>query len=130
MNQKQATKEVENLRKKITIHNHQYYVLDDHYIPDSEYDRLFQQLIKIEKDFPQLIIPSSPSQRVGANPLNEFDEIKHIIPMLSLANAFDKNEMKKFYERLSNELSSENLAFSGETKLDGLAKFKNSRYQR
>ena len=121
MNQKQATKELENLRKKITIHNHQYYVLDDPYIPDSEYDRLFQQLIKIEKDFPQLIIPSSPSQRVGANPLNEFDEIKHIIPMLSLANAFDKNEMKKFYERLSNELSSENLAFSGETKLDGLA---------
>ena len=121
MNQKQATKELENLRKKITIHNHQYYVLEDPYIPDSEYDRLFQQLIKIEKDFPQLIIPSSPSQRVGANPLNEFDEIKHIIPMLSLANAFDKNEMKKFYERLSNELSSENLAFSGETKLDGLA---------
>ena len=121
MNLNQASKEAENLRKKITQHNHKYYVLDDPDIPDAEYDRLFKELIKIEKEFPQLITNSSPTQRIGTTPLSEFKEIEHTDPMLSLANAFNEKEMQRFYDRLSTELSEEILVFSGETKLDGLA---------
>ena len=80
MNLNQASKEAENLRKKITQHNHKYYVLDDPDIPDAEYDRLFKELIKIEKEFPQLITNSSPTQRIGTTPLLEFKERK--IPLL------------------------------------------------
>ena len=117
MNLNQASKEAENLRKKITQHNHKYYVLDDPDIPDAEYDRLFKELIKIEKEFPQLITNSSPTQRIGTTPLSEFKEIEHTDPMLSLANAFNEKEMQRFYDRLSTELSEEILVFSGETKL-------------
>ena len=121
MNLEQAIREVKKLRKIISQHNYQYYVLDDPEISDAEYDRLLKKLIEIEKDFPNLITSNSPTQRVGATPLPEFKEVEHVVPMLSLANAFDKDEMVRFYERIVRELNDKNLSFSGETKLDGLA---------
>jgi len=121
MNLEQARKEAEKLRKIILQHNYQYHVLDDPEISDTEYDKLFNKLIKIEEKFPKLITQNSPTQRVGAEPLPEFKEVEHAIPMLSLANAFGKNEMTRFYDRIKDELGEKNLVFSGETKLDGLA---------
>ena len=121
MNLEQARKEAEKLRKIILQHNYHYHVLDNPEISDSDYDKLFNKLIKIEEQFPKLITPNSPTQRVGAEPLSEFKEVKHDIPMLSLANAFDENEMTRFYDRVKNELGDKNLVFSGETKFDGLA---------
>ena len=121
MNLEKVRREAEKLRKIILQHNYQYYVLDDPEISDSEYDILFKKLIKIEQEYPKLRTPNSPTQRVGAEPLSEFDEVKHTIPMLSLANAFDEKEMTRFYERLKGELSINNLVFTGEPKFDGLA---------
>ena len=121
MNLEKVRREAEKLRKIILQHNYQYYVLDDPEISDSEYDILFKKLIKIEQEYPKLRTPNSPTQRVGAEPLSEFDEVKHTIPMLSLANAFDEKEMTRFYERLKGELSFNNLVFTGEPKFDGLA---------
>jgi DNA ligase (NAD+) len=121
MNLEQARREVKKLHKIISQHNYQYYVLDDPEISDTEYDKLLKKLIEIEKDFPVLITSNSPTQRVGATPLAEFKEVEHVVPMLSLANAFDKDEMIRFYERIARELNDKNLSFSGETKLDGLA---------
>ncbi len=121
MNLEKARKEAEKLRKIISQHNYQYYVLDDPEIADHDYDKLFNKLIKIEEEFPKIITPNSPTQRVGAEPISEFKEVKHALPMLSLANAFDKNEMTRFYDRIKGELDDKNLVFSGETKFDGLA---------
>ncbi len=121
MNLEQARKKVNTLRDTINQHNYQYYVLDDPNIPDSEYDRLLRELIDIETEFPKLVIPSSPTQRVGATPLSKFDEVKHAVPMLSLANAFNEDEMQAFNKRINDRLETESVIFSGETKLDGLA---------
>jgi DNA ligase (NAD+) len=121
MTLQQASKKANALRETINQHNYQYYVLDDPDIPDSEYDRLLRELIDIETEYPKLIIPNSPSQRVGATPISEFGEIKHTVPMLSLANAFDEDEMQAFNKRINNRLETEEVVFSAETKLDGLA---------
>ena len=121
MNLEKARKEAKKLRKIISEHNYQYYVLDDPEISDADFDRLFNKLIKIEENFPKLITVNSPTQRVGAKPLSEFKEVKHVVPMLSLSNAFDENEMTRFYDRIKAELENKDLVFSGETKFDGLA---------
>jgi DNA ligase (NAD+) len=121
MNQQDASNRIDVLRETINQHNYQYYVLDDPNIPDSEYDRLLRELINIETEFPELIISNSPTQRVGAAPLSEFGEIKHVVPMLSLGNAFNDEEMQGFNKRINDRLETEAVTFSGETKLDGLA---------
>ncbi len=121
MTLQQTSKKADTLRKIINQHNYQYYVLDDPDIPDSEYDRLLRELIDIETEFPELIIPNSPTQRVGATPLSEFGEVKHTVPMLSLANAFNENEMQAFNKRINDRLETDQVVFSAETKLDGLA---------
>ena len=121
MNLEKASKEAKKLRKIISEHNYQYHVLDDPEISDADFDRLFNKLINIEEKFPKLITVNSPTQRVGAKPLSEFKEVKHVVPMLSLSNAFDENEMTRFYDRIKAELENKDLVFSGETKFDGLA---------
>ncbi len=121
MNLEKARKEAKKLRKIISEHNYQYHVLDDPEISDADFDRLFNKLIKIEENYPKLITVNSPTQRVGAKPLSEFKEVKHVVPMLSLSNAFDENEMTRFYDRIKAELENKDLVFSGETKFDGLA---------
>jgi DNA ligase (NAD+) len=109
------------IRERIDEHNYRYYVLDDPSIPDSEYDRLLAELQILERDYPSLVTPDSPTQRVGARPLGDFAEVKHIVPMLSLANAFDKSEMEAFDRRVREALGIKAVEYTAETKLDGLA---------
>ncbi|MDO6544316.1 NAD-dependent DNA ligase LigA [Photobacterium sanguinicancri] len=110
------------LRQQLTYHGYRYYVEDNPEIPDAEYDRLMQQLLAIEAEHPEWVTTDSPSQRVGGTPLNGFSQIKHEIPMLSLDNAFDDEELKAFEKRLLDRLPTEQqVTYCGEPKLDGLA---------
>ncbi|SVC36268.1 uncharacterized protein METZ01_LOCUS289122, partial [marine metagenome] len=105
----------------INNHNYRYYVLDDPHISDSEYDDFLRQLDTLEKENPKLITPDSPTQRVGAEPLSEFKTLTHTVPMLSLANAKNKDELIDFDERVIKSLEEKgNLEYMGEPKLDGL----------
>lgn len=112
----------EQLHNALNEHNYQYYVLDDPTVPDSEYDRLLRELQTLEQQFPELITSDSPTQRVGATPLSAFTQITHEMPMLSLDNAFDDEEVSAFVKRVKDRLGyTESLTFSCEPKLDGLA---------
>ena len=114
--------DIEELRKQLNQHNYYYYVLDDPRIPDSEYDRLMRQLQQLEAQHPELIISSSPTQRVGAEPLKAFSQVTHAVPMLSLDNAFSVDDMADFERRIQERLkTSESIAMAIEPKLDGLA---------
>ncbi len=121
MNIANSRQRIEELRQQINDHNYRYYVLDDPCIPDAEYDRLLRELIALEEKFPELIIPGSPSQRVGAKPLEAFEEVAHRLPMLSLGNALAEDEMRAFDKRIREKLDTDEIIYSGETKLDGLA---------
>jgi DNA ligase (NAD+) len=115
-------KKIQKLRKLISFHAHRYYELDDPLIADSEYDALFQELLKLEELHPELVAPDSPTQRVGSKPLEEFKTLRHTHPMLSLENAFTEAELLDFEERLKRFLKSEiDLSYMAEPKLDGLA---------
>ena len=120
---KKINKRAQELHKLLHYHNHNYYVLDDPEIPNSEYDKLFRELQLIEEEYPELVSPDSPTQRVGAKPLDEFQQVKHLVPMLSLDNAFSEDEVIAFEKRLLDRLDSEqeSLEFTVEPKLDGLA---------
>ena len=122
MNEKEAIKELEKLREEINYHNHRYYILDSPVISDAEYDRLFKKLQELENNFPHLITPDSPTQRVGAMPLDEFKTIAHTIPMLSLNNANNVEEAREFDERVKRFLETkEEIEYVAEPKMDGLA---------
>ena len=110
------------LRAELHRHNHRYYVLDDPIITDAEYDVLLRELQRLEFQFPELIAPDSPTQRVGAAPLARFSAAPHAEPMLSLENAMDAGELRGFEERVQRFLDSvEPLAYLCEPKFDGLA---------
>lgn len=111
----------EKLREQIRYHNYRYYVLDDPEIPDAEYDRLLRELQALEAEYPELITPDSPTQRVGAAPLAAFGEVRHEVPMLSLDNAFDDDELTDFDRRARERLEVERIDYTAEPKLDGLA---------
>ncbi len=121
MQLEQATKKAHALRQLITQYNYQYYVLDAPSIMDHEYDQLMRKLVEIETEFPEIININSPTQRLGVSPVTKLQEVKHLLPMLSLANAFNEDEMHSFDTRIKEELCVETIDFSGETKLDGLA---------
>ena len=113
---------IKSLRKKINDHNYQYYVLDNPIISDSEYDKLLKELELIEKKYPEFIVPESPTQRIGAQPIENFGTVTHRITMMSLANAMSDDELKAFDERLKKKLNSaEEIEYVIEPKLDGLA---------
>jgi len=115
-------KRVEKLREEIEYHNYRYYVLDQPEISDAQYDRLMRELEKLEEEHPGLRSPNSPTQRVGASPLEAFEIVKHTLPMLSLANAFDETEARDFDKRVKKFLgSSADITYVAEPKLDGLA---------
>ena len=114
-------KRIDSLREEINAHNYSYYVLDAPEIPDSEYDRLLKELGDIEKQNPNLITPDSPTQRVGATPLDSFSEVKHEVPMLSLGNAFSDQDMADFDQRIREGVDNDNIEYAAEPKLDGLA---------
>lgn len=109
---------------KDTLHYHaiRYYVEDDPTIPDAEYDRLMRELLDLEARHSELVTPDSPSQRVGGAPLAGFEQVTHEIPMLSLDNAFDDDELNSFHRRMGDRvLAAKTAKFCCEPKLDGLA---------
>ncbi len=110
------------LRQELHLHAHRYYALDDPILADAEYDRLFQELVALEQQHPELITADSPSQRVGGAPLAQFATVAHSVPMLSLENAFDADDLVDFEERLFRFLQSRaQISYVTEPKLDGLA---------
>ena len=112
----------EALRKEIEHHNRLYYRLDDPEITDAAYDQLLRELQALEAQYPELITPDSPTQRIGAEPLEAFAEVTHQIPMLSLDNAFSEQEFADFDRRVRERLElSGDMQYVAEPKLDGLA---------
>ncbi|MEA3417610.1 MAG: NAD-dependent DNA ligase LigA [Thermodesulfobacteriota bacterium] len=113
---------VNALRKALHRHNYLYYVLDNPEVSDAEYDRMMQELTALEEAWPELYDPDSPTSRVGAPPLSEFETIAHSIPMLSLGNAFADSEIIDFDRRIKKILKTEDdILYTVEPKLDGLA---------
>ena len=110
-----------SLRDQLVDHNYRYYVLDDPIISDDKYDRLLRELEHLEKQHPDLITPDSPTQRVGAPPLSNFESIPHQLPMLSLENAMNKEEIRAFDKRLKKKIETdEPIEYVAEPKLDGI----------
>jgi DNA ligase (NAD+) len=111
----------EKLRRAIERHNRLYYNEAEPEISDAEYDRLFQELVKLETEHPGLLTPDSPTHRVGFKPSEEFAPVTHRVPMLSLANAFDEEDVAAFDRRVREGLETENVEYAAELKFDGLA---------
>ena len=119
---KKEKNRVLELHSLINFHSHKYHSLDTPEIEDHEYDALFQELLQLEDRFPELLYDFSPSQRVGSKPLDGFKKIEHLIPMLSLENAFNQQDMEDFNKRILERLLIEaDVNFSCEPKLDGIA---------
>jgi DNA ligase (NAD+) len=115
--------EIESLRERLETWNHQYYVLDEPTVPDAEYDRCMARLRELEAAHPELLREDSPTQRVGAAPLDRFRQVTHELPMLSLDNAFDAQSLRDFNRRLMDRLGEGErvLEYACEPKLDGIA---------
>lgn len=120
MDKKEAEKEIGRLSKLIEEHNYNYYALSKPVISDFEFDKLLEQLIKLEKEFPDLVKPDSPSQRVGGYVTKEFKQVKHKYPMLSLANTYSEDELNDFDERV-RKVVGDDLEYCCELKYDGLS---------
>ncbi|MFC2048537.1 NAD-dependent DNA ligase LigA, partial [Chloroflexota bacterium] len=113
--------EIEQLKAQINYHNYRYYVLDSPEISDAEYDELMRELKQLEEKYPQLLTPDSPTQRVGATPVEAFGVVEHPLPLLSLGNAFSKDELLVWHTRTSKLLSGQQFNLTCEHKIDGLA---------
>ena len=109
------------LQKELARLEHAYYVLDTPLLPDSEYDRLYRELLEIEAAHPEWVTAESLSQRVGGAALKEFDSVEHVVPMLSLNNAFEDAELIAFDRRCREGLEVKQVSYAGELKFDGLA---------
>jgi len=116
-----AAKRIAELREQVRLYNRQYYVLDQPSIPDAEYDRLYRELQALEQEHPELVTHDSPTQRVGGEPLKAFVQVRHELPMLSLANVFNQQELEDFDRRVREGLETEQAEYAAEMKLDGLA---------
>ena len=92
---------INQLRAYINLHNYQYYVLDDPIVSDAEYDQLFRELLELEEKHPELVTPDSPTQKVGAPPLDAFQPVAHRLPMLSLDNCFSLDELRVWWNSIS-----------------------------
>ena len=118
-------KELAELRQEINYHLYRYHTLDDPIISDAQYDQLMNRLRELEAQHPELVTPDSPTQRVGAPPLDSFEKVTHPIPMTSLGNAFDDEDMRNWLARIGRLLPAgltvEDLEFVVEPKIDGLA---------
>ena len=115
-----AKKEIEKLREEIEYHNRLYYVNDAPVISDYDYDMLMVRLIKLEKEHPELVTPTSPTQRVGGKALSQFTPVHHLVPLESLSDVFSFDELKAFGERMDQALGSDR-QFCVEPKIDGLS---------
>jgi DNA ligase (NAD+) len=116
-----AEKEIRKLREEIRDHNYRYYVLDAPVISDREWDMLLRRLQDLEALYPDLVTAGSPTQKVGAPPLEEFGTVEHAVPMLSLQNAFDAEEVAEFDKRVKKLLERDCVEYVAEPKVDGLA---------
>jgi DNA ligase (NAD+) len=121
MEREKAAKRIDELRKLIEYHRWRYYVLDQPEISDREYDELMLELQRLENDYPDLITPNSPTQRVGAPPAKEFKPVRHLLPMLSLDNAFTAEDLLAFDRRVKRIIGEVPLEYVCELKFDGLA---------
>ena len=117
----EAAKRIEQLRSEIRKHDRLYYEEAAPIISDREYDRLYKELVDLEIQFPDLVTPDSPTQRVGGRPLKAFDQVSHLIPMLSLDNTYSEEEVKSFYARIQRLLPNEKIPVVIEPKVDGVA---------
>ncbi len=118
---KDARAQMERLREEIRRHDHLYYVLARPEISDREYDRLFDELRRLEADHPDLVTPDSPTQRVGERPLEGFAQVRHAVPMLSIDNTYNEGEVREFDDRVRRGLGGEPYAYVVEPKIDGVA---------
>ena len=123
MSPKDILQELDVLREQLNTWNYQYYVLDQPSVPDAEYDRAMQRLLTLETEYPEFQTKDSPSQRVGGQALEQFTQVAHDVPMLSLDNAFDQDDMLGFNRRVLDRLNrgDTELEFACEPKLDGIA---------
>src|SRR5205809_232927 len=121
MPEAEARARVETLRRDITEHNRRYYEEAAPTISDREYDRLYKELVDLETQFPELVTPHSPTQRVGGKPLQAFAQIQHRVPMLSLDNTYSEEEVVNFYKRITRLLPEEKIPVVIEPKVDGVA---------
>jgi DNA ligase (NAD+) len=122
-NRQQAAEEMAGLRRRIRHHDYRYYVLDDPEISDAEYDRLFDRLVELEQQYPDLVTPDSPTRRVGAPPLDRFPAARHRVPMLSLGKTNDEEGFRDFHRRVKQlgEIGDDQVEYVVEPKYDGLA---------
>ena len=125
-----AAQRIAALRAELDEHNYRYYVLDEPSVPDAEYDRLFRELQALEAEHPELVTPESPTQRVGGEALSAFGEVRHEVPMLSLGNGFEEEDLRAFDRSVQGGLGlsggdlfggGAEVEYSCEPKLDGLA---------
>ncbi|HWJ04712.1 MAG TPA: NAD-dependent DNA ligase LigA [Steroidobacteraceae bacterium] len=116
-----ARRRVHELREQIESHNYRYYVLDDPQVSDTQFDALMRELRELETTYPELADPDSPTQRVGGQASREFRAVVHAVPMLSLENAFTEQDILDFDRRARERLDVEQIVYSAEPKLDGLA---------
>jgi len=117
----EAKERIEKLRAAINHHNYRYYVLDSPEISDAEYDELMRELKQLEQKYPQFLTPDSPTQRVGAAPVEAFGVVEHPLPLLSLGNAFSHDELLAWYTRTSKLVAGKQFNLVCEHKIDGLA---------
>lgn len=117
----QARLRVEELRSLINYHDYRYYVLNSPEISDAEYDELMRELRRLEEQYPQLVTPDSPTQRVSGQPVEAFGIVEHRVPMLSLANAFNSDELRAWERRVRNFVGDREITYVVEPKIDGLA---------
>lgn len=130
---KEILNKIERLREEIEYHNYRYYVLNDPIITDQEYDELMRELIELEKKYPELITPDSPTQRVGGKVLERFEKVRHSTRMLSLDNTYSEEELRKFDERVRKTLKIDRIDYVVELKIDGFAvalRYKEGKFER
>src|SRR5437667_10070118 len=120
MDRKEADKKIAQLREEVRKHDRLYYDEAAPMINDREYDRLYKELLDLETQFPDLVTPDSPTQRVGGKPLKAFEQVAHLIPMLSLDNTYSEEEVKNFYTRIQRLLPNEKIPVIIEPKVDGV----------
>jgi DNA ligase (NAD+) len=118
---KKSVARAAELKETLERYNYRYHALDDPEVPDAEYDRLMRELRSLETEYPQLLTPDSPTQRVGAAPVAAFGTVRHQMAMLSLDNAFSEEDVRDFDRRIRERLDGEPVGYSAEPKLDGLA---------
>ena len=114
-------KEIETLSRKILDHDYRYYILAQPIISDEEYDKLMRRLQELERQYPAMVLPDSPTQRVGGQITKEFSTVTHAVPMLSLSNTYSEGEVQDFDRRVQETLGNENYRFVCELKFDGIA---------